>query len=90
MAVTIALDGLADTILNGLDWDPMCSATAVVYSDGVKGVSATGVVPRNWRANESVPFAMKAMRLISSMERFWARSVRIKCFRSCRSSWMAL
>ena len=50
----------------------MCRATAVVYSDGVKGVSATGIVPRNWRANASVPFAMKAMRLVSSMGRFWA------------------
>ena len=45
----------------------MCSATAMVYSERVKGVSATGVVPRNWRANGSAPFATKAMRLMSSM-----------------------
>ena len=41
LAVWIVVDSLTNTILDSLDWTPMCRATAVVYSDGVKGVSAT-------------------------------------------------
>ncbi len=61
-----------------------------VFILGVKGVSATGVVPRNWRANGSAPLARRTMRLISFMGRLWARLARIRTFRFYRLSWMFL